>query len=257
MNYCVCFRRGPRLGAGLMALIMLVASVAIMSHGVAPSAAATGSVESANARYLVASYQQFLGRDPADAGLDFHLNRLASGGDESRERVARSLLYGSEGSANEVARAYQSLLRRDPEPKGGAYWTEHLRTNDVLDLRVLLLSSDEYHRRSGGTDQSWVAALYRDVLGRSAEPAGLAYWSNQASRGVSRSIIVSGFYLGRESLGLRTDSYYHLTLDRTPTAVERAEGIALIAAEGERALYARLWASDERFEPFFDLGWQP
>ena len=235
--------------------MMIAAVVLLLSTSVGVSAY-TGSVESANARYVVASYQQFLHRDPADAGLDFHLDRLVSGGDLSREQFARSLLFGPEGSAIEVTNAYQGILGRGGEPSGRAFWAEHLQTRDVLDLRVLLMSSDEYHRRSGGTDASWIAALYRDILGRTPESVGLSYWSGQAARGVPRPLIVAGFYLGNESLGRRTDVYYQRALSRNPTAAERSAGAAIIAAEGERALYARLWASDEAFESYFDEGWE-
>ena len=248
MRASVCIRR-TRLGVPLIAAVILLLSTTI---GVS---AATGPVESANARYVVATYQQFLQRDPADAGLDFHLDRMAAGGDLGREQVARSLLFGPEGSAIEVSRAYQSILHRAADAGGRSYWAEHLQTNDVMDLRVLLMSSDEYRRRNGGTDSGWISALYRDILGRNPETAGLNYWTGQAARGVPRPLIVAGFYQGRESLGRRTAEYYRLALDRTPSAAERAAGASLIAAEGERALYARLWASDEAFEPYFDEGW--
>jgi len=233
-------------------LIVLVPVAAIE----AGADAYTGTVDSANARYVVATYRQFLDHDPGDVELDAHLDRLAAGGDISREQVARALLFGERGSANEVDRAYQSILGRSAEPSGSRYWTAHLQDHDVLDLRVLLMSSDEYVRRSGGTNRAWITALYRDVLGRKAESAGLSYWTQVADRGVARPIIVAGFYLSRESLGNRTDAYYRIVLDRAPTAAERAAGASTIAAEGERSFYARLWASDEAFEPYFDLGWE-
>jgi len=249
MKASVCIRR-TRLGVILLATVTMLLSTTVAAS------AYSAPVDSANARYVVATYQQFLQRDPADTGLDFHLDRVVSGGDVSREQMARSLLFGPEGSAIEVERAYQSILGRGADAAGETYWARHLQSNDVLDLRVLLLSSDEYRRRNGGTDAGWIAALYRDILGRSPESAGLNYWSREAARGVPRPLIVAGFYLGRESLGRRTTAYYQLALDRNPTAGERSAGASVIAREGERALYARLWASDEAFETYFDEGWE-
>ncbi len=248
MKASVCIRR-TRLGVTVLAAVLLLLSATVAAS------AYSAPVDSANARYVVATYQQFLQRDPADSGLDFHLSRMVAGGDLSREQMARSLLFSPEGSALEVARAYQSILDRGADADGKAYWARHLQRNDVLDLRVLLLSSNEYHRRNGGTDNAWISALYRDILGRSPESVGLTYWSRQAARGVPRPLIVAGFYLGRESLGRRTNAYYQLALERTPTAAERSAGASLIARDGERALYARLWASDEAFETYFDQGW--
>ncbi|MDH3295541.1 MAG: DUF4214 domain-containing protein [Acidimicrobiia bacterium] len=239
------------------AVAAIVACLFGLTAVVTTADAYTGPVESANARYVVATYQQLLGRDPDDASLDFYLGKVAAGGDTSRQMIAEALLYGPEASAREVDRAYRKILERPAEPGGRIYWTNHLQVYDVLDLRVLLFSSDEYFRRAGDTNQDWVRALYLDILGRNPETAGLRYWTAEADRGTERALIVAGFYLGRESLGRRTDDYYRLVLQRPASAVERAAGASVIAAEGERSLYARLWASDEVFEQFFDAVWSP
>jgi len=69
MKASVCIRR-PRLGVTALAAVLLLLSTTVAAT------AYSGPVESANARYAVATYQQFLDRDPADRGLDFHLDRL-------------------------------------------------------------------------------------------------------------------------------------------------------------------------------------
>ena len=166
------FRRARQpLGIALACFVL----VTVLTPAVAVDAY-TGTVESANARYVVATYQQLLGRDPDDVALDFYLSRIAAGGDTSRKTMAEALLFGPEASAREVDRAYGSILHRSAEPTGKTYWTRHLQDHDVLDLRVLLMSSDEYVRQSGGTNQSWVNALYADILqrpGRGRRPAVL------------------------------------------------------------------------------------
>ena len=43
---------------------------------------------------------------------------------------------------------------------------------------------------------------------------------------------------------------YQEILERNPTTAERDAGVVLIRRGGERALRARLLASDEAFEPF-------
>lgn len=252
-------RMNPQMNLWRARRSALAAVAALLLMAVtAPSVAAyTGSAESANARYVVATYQQMLGRDPDDASLDFYLGRVAAGGDTSREMIADALLFSAEASGGEVDRAYNAILNRQAEPTGKTYWTEHLQDNDVLDLRVLLFSSDEYFRQTGNTNRAWVESLYTDILGRAAEPAGVRYWVGQANQGTERALIVAGFYLGRESLGNRTDEYYELLLARPASTDERNEGASMIASEGERRLYAHLWASDENFEQFFDAAWSP
>lgn len=220
------------------------------SSSPATSAVYSGPVSSANARFVVDRYQTVLGRTPETGGLDFHLARLASGGAETRETFVWSMLFSVEGSRREVDRAYGDLLHRSADGTGRTYWTNHLQGHDVLDLRVLLLSSAEYRNRAGGTDQAWITALYTDVLGRAPEPAGLAYWTGRAQAGVPRPLIAAAVYGGDEALARRTIDYYQEILHRNPTGTERAAGRATIRSSGERGLRAELLASDEAFEPF-------
>ncbi len=243
--------RPRRARARLLALLAVL--VVVLAGTTAPRSAAyavDGPVSSANARYLVDTYQALLGRSVDGTGLDYQLNVIKSGGDRSRRIVTYGLLFSAEGSRQEVQRAYADLLDRSPEPAGADYWTDHLQGHGVLDLRVLLLASDEYHSRAGGSDTAWLRAVYRDVLGRSVDDAGLAYWRDAARRGVARPLIVAGIYVSDEALGQRVDTYYAEALGRTPTAGERSGAIGIIRADGERGLRALVWASDERFERY-------
>lgn len=254
-------RRLPARAAALL-LALLVPSLAMLSLSTSPvsaqeperssteanTAVFSGTASSANARYVVAGYQQLLGREADVTGLDFHIGRLAAGGDRSRKAFTYAMLFSVEGSRQEVRRAYQNLLSRAPDAAGENYWTEHLQGRGVLDLRVLLMSSDEYHRGSGGTDAAWLESLYLDILGRASDETGRTYWLGQMADGVARPLIVAGLYLSDEALGRRVDAYYSEALSRTPTDGERTEAITIIRSEGERGLRAHIWASDEVFE---------
>lgn len=230
------------------AVLIVVGVVAGLAPLVSAEGGFTGPASSANARYVVEVYQQLLGRSADTEGLDFHLGRITAGGDSARERFTRSLLFSEEGSRAEVVRAYGELLGRSPESVGSTYWTDHLRTRGVVDLRVLLLASDEYHNRVGGTDEAWVDALYSVVLRRPADPSGRAYWFEQLDRGVPRVLVAAGIYLSDEALGNRADSYFQEALARLPTPSERTGAIVTIRVRGERGLRAHLWASSEAFE---------
>ncbi len=229
-------------GLALSALLIFTSSVAASGY--------SGNADSANARFVVDGYQQLLGRTADTDGLDFHLSRLASGGDTSRYAFTYSMLFSVEGSRQEVERAYTGLLSRSADAAGEEYWTDHLQGHGVLDLRVLLMSSDEYWRGSGDSDADWLEALYQDILGRPSDTTGRQYWSGQIDDGVARPLIAAGLYLSDEALGRRVDTYYDETLDRQPTVDERIEAIATIRSRGERELRARLWASDEAFEQY-------
>lgn len=217
----------------------------------AVTAAVTGPVTSANARYIADAYQTLLGRPADDAGLDYQLARLAAGGDRTREAMAWSLAFSPEGSGLEVTRAYSDLLGRAPDGAGATYWTAHLQGHGVVDLRVLLLSSDELRLRSGGgTDTGWVGALYSAVLGRGPDTDGQQYWLGRLQAGVPRALVAASIYQGDEALGRRVQALYTEILGRAATGPEQTGGVATIRATDERNLRATLIASDEAFEPY-------
>ncbi|MGH1492231.1 MAG: DUF4214 domain-containing protein [Acidimicrobiales bacterium] len=229
-------------GFALTAAFLVSSSVAAAGY--------TGNAESANARFVVDGYQELLGRDADTEGLDFHLARLAAGGDTSRYAFAYSMLFSVEGSSQEVERAYAGLLSRTADSAGETYWTSHLQGHGVLDLRVLLMSSDEYWNGSGTSEAEWLEALYQDTLGRASDETGRLYWLAEIEADVPRPLIAAGLYLSDEALGHRVDTYYDETLSRQPTVDERIAAINTIRDRGERELRAELWASDEHFEQY-------
>jgi hypothetical protein len=78
---------------------------------------------------------------------------------------------------------------------------EHYRVLDQPEARRRLaaVASPEFYARSGGDDRSFVAALYRDLLGRAADPAGLEYWVSEL-RGRSREALIRKFVMSEEFL---------------------------------------------------------
>lgn len=69
--------------------------------------------------------------------------------------------------------------------------------------------------------QLYVGQVYIDVLGREADPGGLAGWVDAIQRGMSRSMVASGFVGSREYRLLKIDEAFRGVLDREPTPAER------------------------------------
>lgn len=220
----------------------------VEEHAPVEAAGFSGPVNSTNARFVVASYQTLLGRSPDTTGLDHHLDQITAGGDVTREQLTYGLLFSAEGSRQEVRRAYADILDRTPDGGGEDYWTEHLSGHGVVDLRVLLFASDEYHVKAGGSDILWLDRIYVDVLGRSADAGGRSYWLGQLAGGVPRALVVASIQLSDEALGRRADALYTEALGRRPVGGERTGAIGTIRQLGERGLKAQLWASDEVYE---------
>ncbi len=230
----------------------LAASLSTLAIGVAGSAAQEGDADggqTANEAWLSYAYEDLLGRQADDVGIDFWVGRLAAGGDRARLNVARQFVYSPEGASGEVERGFQTILGRSPDPQGGDFWTGFLMNNPVVTLRAALYSSNEVFANAGSTD-AWIDLVYRDLLGRPPEVDGAAFWLEQIDAGMNRYVLVDFVYTSDEALGGRVDAYYTEVLDRLPTDAERAAGISVIRNFDERELRVQLISSDERFDGF-------
>jgi hypothetical protein len=73
---------------------------------------------------------------------------------------------------------YTDFLHRAADAGGLAFWTAELAAGvDEKNVLAGIAASDEYFAAAGITTQSWVNALYRDLLGRTADSGGLAFWT--------------------------------------------------------------------------------
>ncbi len=241
--------RSRRFGAVIATAAFTILSTVVGLAGAPSPAGAQGSEASANERWLRDAYTEIFGRPADGGGLDFWLGRLATGGDERRTAVARTMLFSPEGAGNEVDRAYDDLLGRGAEPGGRAFWTEYLQTRPVTELRTNILASPERFE-GAGSPAAWITELYQELLGRSPDAGGLAYWVGMEASGAHHYWIVDAIYQSDESLGGRVTAYYLEIFERSPTAAERDAGVEVIRADNERVLRAELLGSDEAFEPF-------
>jgi hypothetical protein len=110
---------------------------------------------------------------------------------------------------------YEGFLRRAADPGGLASWVGLLNAGGS-DQSVVegIMGSPEFYADAGGTPSGFVTALYTDLLGRAADPGGLASWVGQLNAGVSLGAVVAGVLSSNE---YETDwveaEYVHL-LDR-------------------------------------------
>lgn len=231
-------------------LATFVAFISVASTLVATPS--TASAESANVLWLTNTYEVVFGRAPDDGGLDYWLGQLAGGGDVSRERVARAMLFSVEGARNEVERAYVDLLSRSAEPEGKAYWTNYLQGNAVSELRTFILGSREIMLRTG-TMTAWLDLVYNELIGRDADPVGREYWLGLIDRGLEPALAVDSIYRSEEALQGRVEAYYQEVLGRSATVAERMAGADLIRRRNERTLRANVLALDEAFEQYLSV----
>ncbi len=247
--------------AGVVRALLVVSSlVSAVVLPVAPAQASEVSAESV----VEAAYEGLLGRAPDASGLAHWVGQIDSG-------LSAGVVVGQIGDSLEqrrhvVAGAYRDILGRSPDTAGLDYWADLLVDKETAgDLHALFFSSPEYLARSGGDNQGFVTGLYRDVLNRAPEGAGLAYWIDQIAGGTSREQVAAEFLRSPEGVlqpelsVVRAEpnmlatatrlNTIEVTLDRNVNASASA---MLVSANGQRlagTVVAGATPADLVFEP--------
>jgi hypothetical protein len=91
---------------------------------------------------------------------------------------------------------YRSILRREPDAEGKAYWNGEAErmaaagadVNEAwYSLAALFFSSGEYQAQAT-TTRAYVTDLFRTFLAREPDTAGLLYWIGQIDSGMPREV---------------------------------------------------------------------
>lgn len=103
-----------------------------------------------------------------------------------------SLTVTSTETQASAVRMYEALLGRSADQAGTHYWLDNVAANggNVTSIASAFLASSEYQSKMGGaSDATFVQSLYQNMLGRSADAAGLAYWESTLADGASRASV--------------------------------------------------------------------
>lgn len=126
-------------------------------------------------------YQQYLGRAPEQAGLDYWTQSLRDGAsmDDVRYNIANSQ-EGFGVATDRVTQAYQNILQRDPREEGLDYWRQGLLGGQTQDqLNANIRQSAEFNGLASGT----IRGAFGQYLDREATPEELAGYLGQAKQG--------------------------------------------------------------------------
>jgi len=170
-------------------------------------------------------YQNVLGRAADAAGqadwegrLQEGLSRAQAltGFSESRElsnTTAADAARFTEGSTqmawvDDVFRLYVGTLGREPDMAGLEGWAETLSGDTVLgDVVSGFVNSREFANTYGDLDDTgFVTLLYRNVLDRAPDDAGLADWQGALAGGSSRAQVVEAFVQSPEFIAAQADA---------------------------------------------------
>ncbi|WP_228892423.1 DUF4214 domain-containing protein [Pseudoduganella aquatica] len=97
-----------------------------------------------------------------------------------------SLVFGTGSAAARILRLYQAAFNRAPDAAGLSYWAPLLEQGASLDtIATGFATSSEYQALYGKSPgaQATVDNLYRNVLRREGDAAGVAYWLGVLTQG--------------------------------------------------------------------------
>ena len=212
-----------------------VGSITFTSTAIAPPALS----DEALVRWL---YADVLGR-PADAGgLASFEAALAAGSPASS--VLGELLGSAEYSAwqfEPVIRLYHAALDRMPDYAGLRNWSDALHAGSLTLIGAAdqFAASPEFSSKYGALDNAaYVEQLYRNVLHREADSAGLSDWVSQLDSGASRGAVLVGFSESGEFKAdtagpVEIERLYGLLEQRMPTDAEMRTWSAFLAGDSQ------------------------
>ncbi|MFC5343982.1 DUF4214 domain-containing protein [Brevundimonas staleyi] len=108
------------------------------------------------------------------------------------QKILADGLFVQDETTVSIARLYDSVLGRLPDLAGlQSYRTAMDQGASLKDIALILMGSAEFHQQFGAlTNQQFVEQLYRFVLDREGDPAGVTAYVRALDQGLSRADLV-------------------------------------------------------------------
>jgi hypothetical protein len=170
-----------------------------------------------------------LGASPSNAVMEADAGTFLRGQtDAPGYAVSLTRTSTHDQTVRPVTRLYYAVFLRDPDAGGLNYWVRLNQAGHRLeDIATMFAGSPEFRNTYGALSNSeFVQLVYRNVLERTPDAGGLAYWTDHVNRGMSRGRMLMGF---SESNEYRANTFADVTvswafiqlLGRIPTSPER------------------------------------
>jgi hypothetical protein len=166
----------------------------------------------ADQQFVTQLYIDVLGRLPEAGGLAHYVNTLALG--LGRELVATQIVSSTEAIQVAINDMYQLYLDSNADVGGLNFWTSVITNGGTYEaVAAGILGSPAYFSISGGTNLSFVQALYVDVLGREVDASGQAYFLSRLANGATREEVAAEILASEEAKTVEVNYLYDLFLD--------------------------------------------
>lgn len=208
---------------------------------------------------IPASYARLLGRmtAPSSAEVDGWLRRMhvevpssapgyVTAYVDRRDVLSNGLVHTAEFDRHLTDNLYSTILDRRTGTGERDFWAHQLAAGTTPDsVRASLAGSNEFFRAAGGTDTGFVDAVYRKILGRSADAAGRAYMLGRLRAGDSPRSVAARLVSSDEGVGHHVVQAFQQVLSRTPDASTTRYWSGRFRTYGELSVLAQLGASNE------------
>lgn len=208
------------------------------------TASAANEKRARDQRFVSSLFDDFLFRAPSAGESQFFTDALTY---DMPESTLVSLFAGSDEWVGAlIDELYRSTLGRPSDPGGRRHWIDvYNRGTSPAAIAAQFYASQEFFQRSGGTNRAWVDQLYVQIMARRGDSGGVAHWTRQADRGVSRASIAHSFYQSPESRQTRVISLYQTLLSRNPDSGGLAHWTEVLSDGHDVRLAATLASSPE------------
>jgi uncharacterized repeat protein (TIGR03803 family) len=200
-----------------------------VSNGVASPASQSFqlTVLSANQAYIAAVFRDVLRRQVDSDGLQFFTGLLDHG--TARSAVVGLVNHSAEYFGQIIQAAYSVYLGRSAEQAAVKFWSKQL-IGAITDVQFAasVLGTPEAFAHAGGTTKHLIDALYQQLLGRPAEPAGESFWLGQFASGSRADAIAFSFATSNEFNTNLIDQDFMYLLDRATTKDEMASLLPML-----------------------------
>ena len=147
--------------------------------------------------FAMQQYRDFLSREGDNRGIEFWTAEMDLGA-RSRATMVETFIGSPEfeGVIAPVVRLYFAYFLRIPDYGGLQHWITQARAGATLPaISQAFASSPEFTNRYGALSNSqFVDRVYRNVLGRAPDSAGLAFWTGRLDSGaMSRGQVMLAF----------------------------------------------------------------
>jgi V8-like Glu-specific endopeptidase len=173
--------------------------------------------------------------------------------------------FDATGNAEDCARLYKAAFGRAADATGLDYWTSLIDHQSVglADVAAAFVGSSEFSAHYSTPDNAaFIHLLYRNVLGRAADPSGLQYWVSALDDGTSRAQVLAAWSDGFENKAnslstigdkelAETYRLYQAAFDRVPDRAGLQAWTAFLDRGNTPASLAQTFASTPEFAADF------